>query len=192
MSPLLRTPPLAKIFLAAVALSGACAQKAPSDRVRVSGQVEATEVQISSQVAGRILELRVAEGDRVARGDLVARLDTADAELAVARRRPSAITPTRSFACCRRARAPRTSARPKRRLLPRRPRPRPATPISRRQRPTSSASKSRRGRRETRSPTARPRSSPLREHVRGAGPYEMPRVLRLGVAPSSSVAGSED
>jgi HlyD family secretion protein len=68
-------------------LSGACREKAPSDRVRVSGQVEATEVQVSSQVAGRVLELRVAEGDRVARGDLIAHLDTADAELALARTR---------------------------------------------------------------------------------------------------------
>jgi len=87
MSTLVRTPPLAKIFLAAMMLSGACREKAPADRVRVSGQVEATEVQVSSQVAGRVLELRVSEGDRIARGDLIARLDTADAELALARTR---------------------------------------------------------------------------------------------------------
>jgi len=84
MSTLVRTPPLVKIFLVAAFLSGGCREKAPSDRVRVSGQVEATEVQVSSQVAGRVLELRVAEGDRVARGDLIARLDTADAELGLA------------------------------------------------------------------------------------------------------------
>jgi HlyD family secretion protein len=87
MSTVVRTPPLIKIFLVAALLSGACREKAPSDRVRVSGQVEATEVQVSSQVAGRVLELRVSEGDRVARGDLIARLDTADAELALARTR---------------------------------------------------------------------------------------------------------
>src|SRR5436190_455284 len=72
MSTLVRTPPLARIFLAAALLSGAwaCREKAPLDRVRVSGQVEATDVQVSSQVAGRVLELRVSEGDRVAHGDL--------------------------------------------------------------------------------------------------------------------------
>jgi HlyD family secretion protein len=87
MSTLVRTPPLVRIFLAAVILNGACREKAPTDRVRVSGQVEATDVQVSSQVAGRILELRVAEGDRIGSGDLIARLDTADAELALARAR---------------------------------------------------------------------------------------------------------
>src|SRR6185436_2168305 len=37
--------------------------------------------------AGRVLELKVAEGDRVKVGDLLARLDTADAELALTRAR---------------------------------------------------------------------------------------------------------
>ena len=65
--------------------AGACRPEPPVDRVRVSGQVEATEVQVATQVAGRILELKVAEGDRVAAGVVVARLDTADAELGLAR-----------------------------------------------------------------------------------------------------------
>jgi multidrug efflux pump subunit AcrA (membrane-fusion protein) len=64
MSSLFRTPPLPEIFLAVVVLSGVCAPKPPWDRVRVSGQVEATDIQMSSQVAVRVLELRVAEGDR--------------------------------------------------------------------------------------------------------------------------------
>jgi HlyD family secretion protein len=49
--------------------------------------VEATEVQVSADVAGRILELLVDEGDRVAVGDLVARLDTRDTELQIRRAR---------------------------------------------------------------------------------------------------------
>ena len=69
----------------AVVLAAACREKPPADRVRVSGQVEATDVQVAAQVGGRLLELRVTEGDRVKAGDLVARLDTADAELALAR-----------------------------------------------------------------------------------------------------------
>ncbi len=72
------------LILAAVELS-ACTPRAPADRVRVSGQVEATDVQVSAQVPGRVLELRVAEGDRVEAGAFLARLDTADAELALAR-----------------------------------------------------------------------------------------------------------
>jgi HlyD family secretion protein len=78
-----------RTFLLALATiaAGACRSEAPADRVRVSGQVEATEVQVAPQVAGRILELSVAEGDQVTAGAVVARLDTADAELGLARAR---------------------------------------------------------------------------------------------------------
>ena len=81
------TPLHSRIVLAflVVALAVACQDKPPADRVRVSGQVEATDVQVAAQVGGRLLELRVAEGDRVKLGDLLARLDTADADLALAR-----------------------------------------------------------------------------------------------------------
>lgn len=81
-----QTPKPLQIFLAAlVAAASACAQKPPADRVRVSGQVEATDVQVAAPVGGRLLELRVAEGDRVAAGAIVAQLDTADARLALSR-----------------------------------------------------------------------------------------------------------
>lgn len=63
----------------------ACKQPPPADRVRATGQVEATDVQVAAPVGGRLLELRVAEGDRVKAGDAIARLDAADAELALAR-----------------------------------------------------------------------------------------------------------
>jgi len=83
-----RTPTRARIFLAAaVACACACAPMPPADHVRVSGQVEATDVQVAAQVGGRLLELRVAEGDRLKAGDVVARLDAADAQLAMARAR---------------------------------------------------------------------------------------------------------
>jgi HlyD family secretion protein len=49
--------------------------------------VEATEVTVAPEVGGRLIELRVKEGDRVAVGDVVARLDTRDAELQTARLR---------------------------------------------------------------------------------------------------------
>jgi HlyD family secretion protein len=44
-------------------------------------------VQVASEVGGRLVELRVAEGDRVKRGDLIARLDTRDTEIQLARAR---------------------------------------------------------------------------------------------------------
>src|SRR6185436_11503274 len=78
-----------RVVLAALACAVlyACRNKPPADRVRVSGQVEATDVQVAAQVAGRLFELRVAEGDRVTAGQIIARLDTADAELALVRAR---------------------------------------------------------------------------------------------------------
>jgi HlyD family secretion protein len=65
----------------------ACGKAAPTDRVRVSGHVEADDVQVAPEVGGRILQLKVIEGDRVAAGDLLATLDTRDTELAIARAR---------------------------------------------------------------------------------------------------------
>jgi HlyD family secretion protein len=73
--------------LGLLACGSACRAKPPTDRVRVSGQVEATEVQVAPQVGGRLLDLSVAEGDRVKAGDVLARLDVADTELALARAR---------------------------------------------------------------------------------------------------------
>jgi HlyD family secretion protein len=47
--------------------------------------VEATEVRVSPEVGGRVLEVLVEEGDRVAARQVVARLDTSDVELAIRR-----------------------------------------------------------------------------------------------------------
>ena len=52
---------------------------------RASGYVEATEVRVAPQVGGRLIEVAVAEGDRVAKGAVLARIDTSDAELALRR-----------------------------------------------------------------------------------------------------------
>ncbi len=84
-----RTPTPHRLLLAAlgiVAWSG-CGPKTPADRVRVSGQIEATDVQTAPEVGGRLLDLRVSEGDRVKAGDVIATLDTSDAELALTRAR---------------------------------------------------------------------------------------------------------
>jgi len=71
--------------LVVVLTSAGCRAEAPADHIRVSGHVEATEVQLAAEVGGRILELPLGEGDRVAAGALVARLDTRDIEFALAR-----------------------------------------------------------------------------------------------------------
>ena len=73
-----------------VALSlaiAACAPDAPHNALRVSGHVEATEVHVSSEIGGRLLELRVDEGDRVKSGDVLARVDTRDTALQIQRAR---------------------------------------------------------------------------------------------------------
>ena len=74
-------------LLAIAVGTGACDRQEETTASRVSGHVEATEVQVSADVAGRILELRVNEGDRVTAGDLIARLDTRDTELQIKRAR---------------------------------------------------------------------------------------------------------
>ena len=63
----------------------ACAEEAPSNELRASGYVEATEVTVAPEVGGRLVEVAVKEGDRVAQGAVIARLDTRDTELQMAR-----------------------------------------------------------------------------------------------------------
>jgi HlyD family secretion protein len=52
---------------------------------RASGYVEATEVRVSPETGGRVVDLKVDEGDRIAAGDLIARLSTTDTELTIRR-----------------------------------------------------------------------------------------------------------
>jgi len=75
---------LGLLTLAAVA---GCREPEPTGTVRVSGHVEATEVQASAEVGGRLLELRPVEGDRVAKGEVIGRLDPRDIELQIGRAR---------------------------------------------------------------------------------------------------------
>jgi len=62
-----------------------CNRAQKSETPRVSGQVEATEVQVASEVGGRVLSIPVVEGDRIKKGDLIATLDTQDVDLAIRR-----------------------------------------------------------------------------------------------------------
>jgi len=70
----------------------ACSPAPPTDTLRVSGYVEATEVRIASEVGGRVVELRVAEGDRVEAGMIVAVLDARDTQLQIERTRAERAT----------------------------------------------------------------------------------------------------
>jgi membrane fusion protein YbhG len=83
-----------RVGKAAVVLVGMIAAGAPACRSRgaqgpprASGYVEATEIRVAPEVAGRILELPVKEGDRVEAGALIARLDITETELAIQRAR---------------------------------------------------------------------------------------------------------
>jgi HlyD family secretion protein len=73
------------LLLSLVALSAACAAPPPENTLRVSGNVEAIEVRIGAEVGGRVLELLVAEGDRVEPGTLVATLDVQATALQIER-----------------------------------------------------------------------------------------------------------
>ena len=82
MSPLSRLA----LVLAAAGVA-ACSPPPTSNALTASGNVEATEVQVAPEVGGRIVELRVAEGDRVQAGAVIATLDTKDTELQIGRAR---------------------------------------------------------------------------------------------------------
>jgi len=79
-------PDIAAAIVAAF-LTWGCKTDTPANALRVSGFIEATEVQISSEAAGRVIELRASEGDRVSAGDTIARIDTRDTELQIKRLR---------------------------------------------------------------------------------------------------------
>jgi HlyD family secretion protein len=71
--------------IACLAGSIACGSDRPTDRVRVSGHAEATNVRVSPEVGGRLIERFVDEGTTVKAGDVIARLDTRNTELALDR-----------------------------------------------------------------------------------------------------------
>jgi HlyD family secretion protein len=76
-----------RLLLPLLLLSVACEKEAPTDRLRVSGHVEATETRLAPEAGGRILTLTVKEGDRVEPGQIILTLDTKDTELSINRAR---------------------------------------------------------------------------------------------------------
>lgn len=57
--------------------------KLPPEFAMGNGRIEATEFDIASKFAGRLLEINVHEGDNVSAGQILARIDTADLEAAL-------------------------------------------------------------------------------------------------------------
>jgi HlyD family secretion protein len=60
-----------------------CRGTGAADGFAVSGHIEATEVRVSAEVGGVLLELAPREGDRVERGQLLARIDDEETRLAL-------------------------------------------------------------------------------------------------------------
>ena len=74
------------LLFPAFALLPACRPK-DTGVIHLSGRIEAPLVDLSPKVAGRVLEVKVREGDRVKAGDLLVKLDLGDTALAVDRDR---------------------------------------------------------------------------------------------------------
>jgi len=72
-------------LLVILAIAAGCTAKPPDNAIRVSGHVEATEVQVAADVGGRIVDLKVDEGTRLAPGDIIAVLDARDTQLQIQR-----------------------------------------------------------------------------------------------------------
>ncbi|MDR7497299.1 MAG: biotin/lipoyl-binding protein, partial [Armatimonadota bacterium] len=89
-----RPHPAARLRLAVLALALVAAAvylalprgRAPDDRIEGSGTIEATQVDVAPQVAGRVVALPAREGAAVRAGQVVAELDaeTLDAQVAQA------------------------------------------------------------------------------------------------------------
>ena len=71
----------------ALLLLAGCNEPPPSNTLRVSGHVEATETRLAPDAGGRILTFTIREGDRVQVGQQVLTLDPRDMELALERAR---------------------------------------------------------------------------------------------------------
>ena len=75
-----------------ILLTAACRSGTPSNEIVASGHVEATEVLVSSEVAGTLRKLAVDEGASVTAGQELAQVDTADTELQLAAARADRAT----------------------------------------------------------------------------------------------------
>jgi HlyD family secretion protein len=75
------------LFLFAATLAAAACRPKDTGTLHLNGRLEAPLVDLSPKVAGRVIEVRVREGDRVKAGDVLARLDLGEMAVAVDRDR---------------------------------------------------------------------------------------------------------
>jgi len=66
-------------------LLAGCRSTAGAPGNRASGYVEATDVRVAAEVGGRVLDVKVAEGDRIAAGAAIATIDSTAIEIALRR-----------------------------------------------------------------------------------------------------------
>lgn len=77
---------LATATLFTILLAG-CRKGDDETVVRLNGRIEAPTVDLAPKVAGRVVEVKVREGDRVKAGDLLVRIDLGETNLSVERDR---------------------------------------------------------------------------------------------------------
>jgi multidrug resistance efflux pump len=70
---------------AVLTIPGCRHTKAGAEVIHLNGRIESATVDLGPKVAGRVVEIRVREGDRVKAGDLLVRLDLGEIALAVDR-----------------------------------------------------------------------------------------------------------
>lgn len=75
------------VLAAAVVLSVVLRDDSGQGEIPVSGNIEATDIQLGFKIAGRLSSRAVSEGDRVEKGQLLCELDAGDEALAVERAR---------------------------------------------------------------------------------------------------------
>jgi len=83
MKRTLRAVVVPAVLVVAAALGNACRRAEDAGLIAASGHVEATEVLVSTKVAGTLERLAVDEGTAVTVGQEIARIDTTDTELAL-------------------------------------------------------------------------------------------------------------
>jgi HlyD family secretion protein len=79
-------PPARRLLPLVLALATACRAK-DAGTLHLQGRIEAPLVDLAPKVAGRVVEVRVREGDRVKAGDVLVRLDLGEMAIAVERDR---------------------------------------------------------------------------------------------------------
>jgi HlyD family secretion protein len=66
------------VVISALVFSGCAANDSQADKTKFQGTIEAKDVDINAKVAGRLLEVKVEEGQSVKRGDVIAVIDAKD------------------------------------------------------------------------------------------------------------------